>query len=63
MASRSPDYNVHAMDKRTDEKARVGAAWSNADGSVSIRLNPFVVLTSTSNLVLTLFVNDRKKND
>lgn len=63
MAGRQPDFHVHAMDKRTDEKARVGAAWQNENGSISVVLNPFTVLASTPNLVITMFVNDRKKPD
>ncbi len=52
---RKPDYNLHAMDKVTDEKSRVGGAWLNDDGSISVKLNPFVTLASTTALVLTLF--------
>lgn len=55
MAGRKPDYHVHAMDKRTDEKSRVGAAWANPDGSIRVVLNPFVVLAAGPNLVITLF--------
>lgn len=56
--SRKPDYWVKALDKGVDTKkytAKVGAAWDNPDGSISIDLNPFVVLTASPNLVLTLF--------
>lgn len=60
MANRKPDYNVHAMDKRTNQKARVGAAWVNDNGTISIVLNNFVVLQGNIDLVVTLFVNDNK---
>lgn len=54
-AGRKPDYWVKALDKGTNAKAKVGAAWANSDGSVSIDLNAFVVLTASPDLVVTLF--------
>lgn len=63
MAGRTPEYKLHAMNKRTDEKSKVGAAWLNESGSISIVLDPFIVLAGSKDLVLTLFVNDRKKDD
>jgi hypothetical protein len=50
---RQPDYNVAAMDKASNAKANVGAAWLNEDGSISIVLNNFVTLTQTGELDLT----------
>ncbi len=60
MAGKKPDYTLSAMDKDNDRlKGLVGAAWINEDGSISIRLNPFVVLdTREHNLELRLFKND-----
>ena len=54
---RKPDYNLAALDKETGFKNnRIGAAWINPDGRISIQLNPFVVLDGTNpNLVVTLF--------
>lgn len=62
---RWPDYRVHAMNKATDEKSKVGAGWSNQDGSIAIRLDPFVVLTAGRDLVITMFPvsEEDKKND
>lgn len=40
MANRKPDYNVHALNKRTEERARIGAAWINPDGSIRVVLTP-----------------------
>jgi hypothetical protein len=57
--SRKPDYWFKAMDKATENRGKVGAAWLNDDGSVSIDLNPFTVLVSSPNLVLTLFPIER----
>ena len=60
MAGRKPDYRLHALNKGTDEKNRIGGAWENEDGSISIRLDAFIVLQAGPELVLTLFKEDRK---
>ena len=54
---RKPDYNVGAVDKISGIKhSRVGAAWKQADGQISVKLNPFVVFDGTRmDIVLTLF--------
>lgn len=41
---RKPDYNVWAVDKKTGISGDIGAAWINEDGTVRIKLNPFVVI-------------------
>jgi hypothetical protein len=43
------------MDKVTDEKNNVGAAWINPDGTIRIVLDPFIALAASKALVLTLF--------
>ena len=53
--SRKPDYVVKALNKHTDEKNKVGAAWLNKDGSVSVVLDPFITLTASKSLVITIF--------
>ena len=53
-----PDYTVSAMDKDRDTtlKGQIGVAWKNANGSIRIKINPFVVLnTREHDLVITLF--------
>lgn len=57
---RQPNYRLRAMNKVTEQKADVGAGWLNEDGSISIKLNLCVVLTSSADLVITLFPNDRE---
>lgn len=52
---RQPDYDLAVLNRETEQKGRVGAAWLNPDGSISIRLNPMVVLDSRPELVITLF--------
>ena len=56
---RTPDYIVKAKRKSTQEAAKVGAAWNNDDGSISIVLNTFVVLEASNDVMITLFKNDR----
>lgn len=58
--SRTPDYHLKALNTRTGERTgKVGAAWKNDDGSVSIKLDMFVTLMYDPDLLVTLFVNDR----
>jgi hypothetical protein len=59
--SRSPDYDVKALRKDTDEKNRVGAAWRNDDGSISIVLDAFIKLEAHPKLILTCFPKLSKK--
>ena len=55
---RPPDYKVSVYRKRDGHKGTVGAAWRNEDGSISVRLAPFVVLDQADDLMVTLFVDD-----
>ena len=57
MAKRPPDYDIAALD-RTSPSAKnpsVGGAWKNDDGTITIKIRPFVVLTGGPDLFLTLF--------
>lgn len=58
----APDFNVTAMDKNDDTfKGQIGVAWINEDGTIAIKLNPFIVLdTNRHNLTIRLFPNERK---
>lgn len=58
---RKPDLWVNAMNKRTDEKRKIGAAWHNEDGSISIALDSFTVLEASPDLLVTLFPVDTKE--
>ena len=55
-----PHYRVAALDKKTDDKAPIGAAWVNADGTISVILNPFVTIRADKNLLITLFPEKEK---
>lgn len=57
---RKPDFRLKVFDKDTEESGEVGAGWRNDDGSISIRLNGWVVLSQRDlrNQLLTLFPED-----
>lgn len=62
--SRTPDYNVKALNKRTgDRTGKIGAGWKNEDGSISVKLDMFVTIAYDPDLLVTLFVNDRPAPD
>ena len=62
MPGRRPDYRVSALDRDTEETNVVGGAWINADkGTISIRLDAFIVLRGKKSLMITLFPNDGRK--
>ena len=55
MSTRSPDFDLTVWNKETNAKGRVGAAWVNEDNSISIVLNPCVVLVPDKNINIRLF--------
>lgn len=61
MAGRLPNYRVAALNKRTDAKGRVGAAWSNDDGSISVVIDPFVTLHGGKDMIITLFPDNKPR--
>lgn len=50
-----PTHRLKVLNKVTDLKGEVGAGWLNKDGSITIQLNPCVVLHPHPDLVVTLF--------
>jgi len=55
-----PDFNIGVKDPSTGStNSNVGAAWKNDDGSIGVKLNPGVSLTS--NLQIRLFPPTTKK--
>ena len=57
--ARKPDYRVGAMNKETDVKAyRVGGAWKNDNGTITVILDAFVIFPGGPDTLLTLFPND-----
>lgn len=53
--TKKPNYRLKFLNKRTEAHGEIGAAWLNEDQSLSIVLNPLVVLPQSPDLVLTLF--------
>ena len=43
------------MNKDTNVKGYIGAAWKNDDGRISIVLDPFVQINGSPDLVISLF--------
>lgn len=59
---KQPEYHIHALNKRTGEKGKIGAMWVNENGrsSFSIRFDPFITVPNDDpDVVITVFVNDR----
>jgi hypothetical protein len=52
---RTPDYTLSALNKSNEHKGKIGVAWNNSDGSITIKLNPFVVISAVQGLVINLF--------
>lgn len=51
-----PDYHLSAKTKDTAFKGRVGVAWLQADGSIQIKVDPFVILQGEGVLGEKLYV-------
>lgn len=58
--SRVPDFVLKGLNKQTDQRSgRLGAAWKNQDGSVSLVIDPWVKLEHSDAWVFTLFPYER----
>ena len=59
---RKPDYTLSAKTKTGGFKGRIGAAWKQDDGSIQLKLDPFVQLSGAAIAVddiwLTLYPTD-----
>jgi len=65
MKGKPPDYQLGALlkaaNKEDSPRSYIGAGWTQDDGRIYIKLDPFVVLKgSEERLILTLFP---KKDD
>lgn len=61
MAGRKPTHRFKALNKETSETATLGAAWLNDDGTLTVKIDPFIVLTNAPGHVLTLFPEEGKE--
>jgi hypothetical protein len=65
MAKRKPDFILGGLLKDgtrygSRRSNNIGAAWLNDDGSLMLKLDPFVVLEgSREDMILTLFPNTK----
>lgn len=50
-----PDYDVTATTDDGSHKGRIGAGWSQPDGSIAVKLSPFVVINSQDGLKIRLW--------
>jgi hypothetical protein len=55
-----PTHTIKVMDRATKQKGgRVGAAWLNKDGSISIQLDVGISLSWNDGLMITAFENNK----
>lgn len=60
MTSRTPDFVLKVLDKETGIRSgKIGCAWKDEDGGLTIQLDPCVTLPSRPTLLIRLFPNDR----
>lgn len=53
--SRKPNYRLKTFDTKSEKNGRIGAGWLNDNGSISIVLDPAVVLGIQPNVAITLW--------
>ena len=60
--SRKPTYRLKILNKETNTRCNdAGAAWANKDGSISLVINPGIVLAEDNDLIYTLFLQEDKE--
>lgn len=55
---RKPDYKIKATTRPNVAPKRegvIGCAWVNEDGSLSIKIDPFVTVSGGDDLIITAF--------
>ena len=62
MAGKKPSHFLYAKRKSGGSSVRIGAAWPNKWGGISIKLNPCVFLTDRDDIYLNIYENkDQEK--
>lgn len=56
---RRPDYILSAKVMPDGHRGSCGAGWVNPDGSITVKLAPWVVLEAKDGASIRLFPNDR----
>lgn len=63
--SRKPDFRIKATTRPNVTPKLdgvIGAGWQNEDGSISLKLDPFVTIAGRDDLIITAFPIDRPEN-
>jgi len=61
--AKKPTYRLKILNKETNTRCNdAGAAWVNKDGSISLVINPGIVLKEDKNLVYNLFLQEDKES-
>lgn len=50
-----PTHNLKALNKKTNARTNCGVGWLNEDGSITIVLNPYIVMQPDKDIVINLF--------
>lgn len=61
--SRPADYRVAALNKADGRKAQIGRGWKNTNGTISVVIDAFVVITGGLDTLITLFPEDNQTQD
>ncbi len=62
MTGRAPDFHLKALNRRTERRTgKIGAAWLNTDGSITLQLDMCISIPDDPDILLTLFPNDGAK--
>ncbi len=57
-SGRPPDYRLRAFNKMTLKATNIGAGWENENGSITIVLDPFIVLKQRATFTFHLYKSD-----
>jgi hypothetical protein len=63
MPSKKPTHRLSVREKNGEGRCIIGSGWLWPDGSVSIKLNPCVVLTSKDEVNIKLFPINRPEDE
>lgn len=62
MAGKRPTHRLKILDVDRDKNGTLGAGWLNADGSISVVVDPGCRVEYNPNFVYTLFPVERKED-
>lgn len=56
-----PTHILSVKQRKGEGRGKIGVGWLNEDGSMSVSLNPCVVLSSNDDVIITLFPVDQEQ--